>query len=431
MKPDEPRFELLQRYCDGMEMREEVAALERAILADAEFRKYAIEYLHLDSAMEEFGTVTEDRPVVKPAPSYRRWALAAAAVVAVMGLGLQHWWSGKAAPATVEVEVLQLEDARFGGVQGTLHVHDRVALAALDLRSGTAQVRLSSDVKLTLAGLAYIAFSDPMHARLRQGKVTADCGTRGQGFTLETPVARVVDVSTQFGVEARTDGATDVMVIKGSVQLFHPQATGAAAPLEQGEAVRVDAKQSLARIVNITGGPQPADWSTKPPAAECNIVSVSDNFGAAEGFHFYRIVQQGLKPGALVYSNRAYVWKAVDGKEFPASLQNADVVQTFFGELKWPAYAIELVVARPVELYVLMPRRGIPPAWLTESFTRTGEEIALDETGTSGRPRPGLPFDVWKRTVPQAGTITLGPGNRDANGNPTGMYGIAAKALSL
>ena len=39
------------------------------------------------------------------------------------------------------------------------------------------------------------------------------------------------------------------------------------------------------------------------------------------------------------------------------------------------------MVARPVELYVLMPRRGIPPAWLTESFTRTGEEIALDETG--------------------------------------------------
>ena len=110
-----------------------------------------------------------------------------------------------------------------------------------------------------------------------------------------------------------------------------------------------------------------------------------------------------------------------------ASLLNADVVQTFFGELKRPAYAIEIVVARAVELFVLMPRRGTPQAWLAENFTRTGEELWLDEIEAPARSH--LPFEVWKRTVPQAGTITLGPGNRDASGRPTGMYGIAAKAL--
>lgn len=38
-------------------------------------------------------------------------------------------------------------------------------------------------------------------------------------------------------------------------------------------------------------------------------------------------------------------------------------------------------------------------------------------------------FEVWKRTVPQAGKLTLGPGNPDANGRPVGIYGVAAKAL--
>ncbi len=262
-----------------------------------------------------------------------------------------------------------------------------------------------------------------MHARVLRGKVTVDCSAGGKGFILDTPVTRVVDVSTQFGVEARADGATDVLVIQGKVELGAQHAG-----LEQGEAVRVDARQAMARIVNITGGLQPGEWSTQSPPNDCNIASVSDNFGAAEGFHFYRTVPHGLRPGAVVYTNRPHVWKAADGQSFPASLMNADVVQTFHGELRRREYAIEIAVARPVELFVLMPKRGTPQTWLTENFTRTGEEIWLDEI--EARVRSHLPFEVWKRVVPQAGKITLGPGNRDASGRPTGMYGIAAKNLS-
>jgi len=349
----------------------------------------------------------------------------------VMGLSLWHWWPVKSPVAQVEVEVLQLADAAFTAPQNEMHVHDRVRLSSLDLRRGEARLRLPSKVELAVSGPAELRFTDSMHARVLHGKVTVDCAAGGQGFILDTPVTRVVDVSTQFGVEARADGATDVMVIKGRVNLVNPQRPQPAAPLEQGEAVRVDTKQALARIVNITGGLQPGEWSTQPPPGDCHIVSVSDNFGATEGFHFYRIVPHGLRPGAAVYTNRTYVWRAADGQDFPASLMNADVVQTFFGELKRPAYAIEVEVARPVELFVLMPRRGIPQSWLTGSFTPTGEELMLEENGTSAHAPSHVPFEVWKRVIPQASTVTLGPSNRDGNGGPVGMYGIAAKALPL
>ncbi len=430
MIPNDFRLDALQRYADGTATREDVAVVEQAIIDDPEFRQLAIEYLHLDSAMEEFGTAGEEAPVARPRPR-AHWALAAAAAVAVMGLSLWHRWPAKTPVAQVEVEVLQLVDAAVAEPRAGVRVHDRVRLASLALRSGEARLRLTSDVELLVSGPTELRFIDPMHARVVRGKVTVDCGARGKGFILDTPVARVVDMSTQFGVDARPDGSTDVMVIKGHVELFNPQQTQRAAPLEQGEAVRVDAAQALARIVNITGGLQPAEWSTQPPPGDCNVVSVSDNFGATEGFHFYRIVPHGLRSGAAVYTNRTYVWKPADGQEFPASLTNADVVQTFFGELKRPAYAIEVDVARPVELFVLMPRRGIPQPWLAETFTRTGEEIVLEENGNPSRPPSHVPFEVWKRTIPQAGKVTLGPGNRDANGGPTGMYGIAAKALSL
>ena len=429
MKPGDSRLEALQRYCDGTATPEDVAAVERAIVADAEFRQLAVEYFHLDSAMERFAAPAF---VESPAPRVHHfpWPLAAAAAVALMGLALWHWRPAKSAAAQVEIEITQLAAATFAEPHAGLQIHDRVRLDALDLRGGVAQLRLASGVKLAVSGPAELRFLDPMHAKLLHGKVTVDCEAGGQGFTLETPVARVVDVSTQFGVEARVDGATDVMVIKGSVQLFRPQQSQQAAPLEQGEAVRVDATKAIARIENITGGPQPGDWSTQRPSDDCSIVSVSDNFGATEGYHFYRIVPRGLQSGALVYSNRRHVWRAAEGREFPASLLGADVAQTFFGELKRPAYAIEVTLARPVELYILMPKRGLPQPWLTESFSRTGEEIFLDENPAPGRPPPHLAFEVWKRIVPQAGTITLGPGNRDADDNPVGMYGIAARALT-
>jgi hypothetical protein len=426
MKPADFNLEALQRYCDGTATREDVAALERAILDDAKFRRFAIEYLHLDSAIEEFAVVRDAPPCVKLA-RHVPWALAAAAAVAVMGLALGHWWPAKRSPAPVEIEVLQVAEAKFAKPNGGLHAHDRARLSSLDLLSGEAQLRLPSQVKLSVSGPAELLLVDPMHARILHGKVTVDCSAGGRGFTLDTPVTRVVDVSTQFGVEARTDGATDVMVIKGSVEISNPQRSQPAAPLEQGEAVRVNPSQAIARIINITGGAQPGQWSTLPPPPDCNIVSVSDNFGATEGYHFYRIVPRGLRPGAFVYTNRPHVWKAVDGQGFPASLLNADVVQTFFGELRHPAYAIEIVVARPVELFVLMPRRGFPQAWLTANFTRTGQELLLDEGDR--RAPPHLFFEVWKRVVPEAGKVTLGPGNLDANGQPVGMYGLAAKAL--
>lgn len=446
MSPNDSRLDALQRYVDGMATRDDVAVLERGILEDAEFRNLAVEYLHLDSAMEEFALVRDPAPPILPMRSLR-WAIAAAAAVAVISLSLWLWRPAKhpvtrvetprvdvsrvdSPPvelAKVEIEVLQLADAKIAGSNGDMRVHDRVRLDSLDLRGGEMQLRLPSDVKLFLSGPTELRFIDPMHARVLHGKVTVDCGAGGKGFTLNTPVTRVVDVSTQFGVEARPDGATDVMVIKGNVELFNPQQTKPASPLEQGEAVRVDAKQAIQRIVNITGGPKPSDWSTRPPPDDCNISSVSDNFGSTEGYHFYRIVPRGLKAGAVVYTNHTYVWNAPPGQTFPVSLVGADVVQTFFGELTHPDYAIEVVVARPVELFVLMPRRGNPQAWLTSTFSRTGEVVLLNEGGRNSHP---LFFEVWKRTVLQAGKVTLGPGNRDSAGKPTGMYGLAAKALS-
>ena len=426
MNPADPRLVALQRYTDGLASAEDVALIEETVLQDAEFRALVVEYLHIDSSMEEFAVVAEELPAPRPRRLAWRFAAAAAVVVAAC---LAFWLVKGGGRPGAAVEIVSLTKAALAEPNNQMQAGDRVRGKELRLQSGEAELRLASGVKMVLAGPAEIRFIDAMHARLARGKVTLDCGAGGQGFVLDTPAARVVDVSTQFGVEARADGTSDVMVIKGSVKLFDSGEAGKAAPLEQGEAVRVDAAHGLQRITNITGGPQPAEWSTLPPSGDCNIAAVSDTFGAGQGFHFYRTVPHGLRPGAMVYTNRSYVWRAAPGQAFPPSLLEADVVQTFFGELLHPGYAIEVTVARPVDLFVLMPRRGLPQPWLAEGFARTGDEVVLDEAGPSERKRPPLIFEVWKRRVVQAGKVTLGPGNRDSQGRPVGMYGIAARSF--
>jgi ferric-dicitrate binding protein FerR (iron transport regulator) len=354
------------------------------------------------------------------------WPRRLAAVAGLLLLAGGSIWLATQRVGGVEIEVVQLGNANFAGTQASLREHERAQMESLDLRSGEAHLRLSSDVKLVLSGPTALRFIDPMHATVLRGKVTVDVGPRGKGFILDTPVTRVVDLGTQFGVEAQPDGHTDVMVIKGNIELFGRDGARRTAKLEQGEAVRVDAKEAPSRIVNITGSLRPGEWSTQPPPSDCNIVSMNDNFGASEGYHFYRIVPRGFKPGAVVYTNRPYVWEAPPGQAFPSSLADADVVQTFFGEFNHTDYAIQIVVARPTELFVIMPQRGLPPAWLTPDFERTGEIVVLRETGKPSVPHP---FEVWKRAVREAGEIKLGPPSRDANGHGVGMYGIAAKSL--
>lgn len=430
MKPDDPRLEALRRYADGEANAEDIATIESAVLHDAEFRAFMIEYLHIDSVLPEYATEMSAHLHVMPeasqpvarrrsdggaqSPRLARWlipAAAAAALVITTSLWFMRGSDG------IEVEVLRVANAG-------LRVGDKVKLSSFTLAQGEAQVRLPSDVKLTLSGAGEVRFLDAMHARVLRGKVTVDVGEKGKGFILDAPQTRVVDLGTQFGVEARDDGLTDVMVIEGKIELHDERHV---TPLEQGEAVRVNAQREQQRIANITGGPLPSDWSTSAPPKECTIASVADNFEPVEDYHFYRIVPSGLVQGASAYANRDQLWAAKDGSDFPTSLTNADLVQTFRGARKRQTYEMRVTLTRPCTLYVLMPKSEHTPDWLARDFTRTGDELTLRNRDVHSRVQ--MPCEVWQRTIAEPASVTLGSAPRDVKGNNAAMFGVAAKAL--
>jgi hypothetical protein len=167
-------------------------------------------------------------------------------------------------------------------------------------------------------------------------------------------------------------------------------------------------------------------------------VAVTDNRDDSESNRYYEIVPGGLEEDALARVDRTHQWNGVTPEGMPAYLIHADYVRTFAEDRTRRDREIKVELGRPADLYVFFDKRIAPPAWLTQDFKDTGDMIGMDvDRWGKNRKRvvgvgPGVSinarFSVWKRTVNEPGSITLGPpyGTRKNSG---GMYGIAAVPL--
>ena len=78
---------------------------------------------------------------------------------------------------------------------------------------------------------------------------------------------------------------------------------------------------------------------------------------------------------------------------------------------------MKVTLAQPADLYLLYDTRLETPVWLAENFMQLEDRIGVDEqTRTTGPERLGVGagvsvdnvMSVWKRRLPQAGSVTLG-----------------------
>ncbi|MEN1677991.1 MAG: LamG-like jellyroll fold domain-containing protein [Planctomycetota bacterium] len=110
-------------------------------------------------------------------------------------------------------------------------------LLAID--SGLIQVDFYCGAVAVLEGPAQIELRSPDRAALVAGKLRTRVPTRARGFTVTTSSGDVVDLGTEFAIEAPRDGRPgELHVIDGEVR-FHPNAYGETkvVSLRQGEAL--------------------------------------------------------------------------------------------------------------------------------------------------------------------------------------------------
>lgn len=308
---------------------------------------------------------------------------------------------------------------------------------------GLVEMNLEGGTVGQLRAPAILQLISQDRVRLLSGKIKVYAPSRTNGFTVETPSAEVVDLGTEFSVEAAETG-TDLIVHGGKVDLKVPHngenKTVTTKQFTAGQAVRVDRNGTLSRIMNVkSSGDQPA---LQRPASAHVISSVVDNIPRDEVWAFYEIVWNGMSEDVHVFVDRLHQWNGVSDAGMPTYLVGGDYVKTFNDDKMAGEYKMEVELAQPANLYVLLDTRVTPPKWLIDSFSDTGDQIGIDETHhhRSGyedttEDGPGKSIDrthsIWKMAAPDGGTVVLGPngeGPSQARWH-NNMYGIVAVPL--
>jgi hypothetical protein len=318
----------------------------------------------------------------------------------------------------------------------------------LRVTSGTLQLKFDHGTAATLKAPALLEIVSPMRGRLIRGRVTVAVAEGAQGFTIDTPRTTVVDFGTIFGVEVDDIGRTDVVVFSGIVDVTYTSDVLHSANTEtgkqrlyMGEAMRVDDRGTLSRIVSLSSNRFSAgNVDATAPARRSVISSVRDNIQRANAWNFYEIVPGGMREDAKAFVDRLHhEWNGVDAKGMPNYLVGADYVKTFNDDKNVGYKEIFVKLNQPATIYVLWCKRIPAPSWLRDEFEDTGDVIGVDEgnhTFADGtmhrRPGPGIGpgvsidsiHSVWRRKEVARGTVRLGP--TEAPGWDFNVYGIVA-----
>jgi hypothetical protein len=400
----------------------------------------------------ESSAVIEERMAERSLSNHRRgWFLAAAMVF--MTLSSAIWYANR--PAPLLAEIVAEQGVVWSADSTALQEGPWISKGRLQNESGSFTLKFTSGPTVKIAGPASLDIESAMLVHLNSGQVTARIQKSNKGFAIKTPVARVVDQGTEFGVAARPDGKTDVIVFEGRVDVQEmaglnrqPQS------LVIGNGARIDDRGDMNRIVQIGRNVAGGWWTDNNSEGEHAIVEIQDNIvsDVSNKFVCYQTTYGGLHDDALAYAdNPHHQWNGITDAGLPKFLQGADYIKTFNDYRYRRDFEMTIVLSQPTNLYVMADNRIPPPPWLQEKFVDTGHDIGLDEgpwldqaeekfrkldkntTDVGGGKSIDNTFSVWLRRCEEPGPVKLGNAGEWATegGRGRAMYGIATTPLEV
>ncbi len=175
------------------------------------------------------------------------WAAAASLLIVAVGLGVLAANREQPPYRGAETALLSRDvGARFDyGVNGEAIPTEGVRLrrGPYKLLSGLVEIEYGSGAVLVLRAPATFELVDDSCVRLEDGQVAAHIPESATGFKIETPGATVIDLGTDFAVQAVRDKESEVHVFQGEVLIdLHGDKSKTAEMLRlvTGEAARVD-----------------------------------------------------------------------------------------------------------------------------------------------------------------------------------------------
>lgn len=196
-----------------------------------------------DSGKELIQQVKREKVVYKMSRSsvLTLFASVAATVLIILFLRFNPQDTVKVATLTDSI------DAVFSGGQ-TCSAGSRLASGSESfwLQKGIVKVAFDYGAEVVIEAPAEFVLNAADDMTLRSGRLFAHVPTRSQGFKVETPMATVIDLGTEFAVKVDFDGTSDVHWFKGKASLI-PGSKGRA--VSSSQLLQVD----QARRVNRAG----------------------------------------------------------------------------------------------------------------------------------------------------------------------------------
>jgi ferric-dicitrate binding protein FerR (iron transport regulator) len=89
----------------------------------------------------------------------------------------------------------------------------------LALEQGTALITLVSGAQLWLEGPTSLRLVSPKEVHLHDGQIAAKVPTTARGFTVTSPLARFIDLGTEFTLKLEAEKSFELHVFEGLVEL--------------------------------------------------------------------------------------------------------------------------------------------------------------------------------------------------------------------
>lgn len=184
-----------------------------------------------DLHLPDLATTSEPQSI-----SFSLWKpLAIAAALALAGVILWSPWGEPShmkpgAPVASLTRSVAASLELFGGAS-EFATGSAVRTGSYQLDEGLVQITFGSGVEVVIEAPASFEIHNPEFMVIHEGRLAAQVPPEGIGFTIETPSAEVVDYGTEFAIEVGRDGASEVHVFQGEVEV-QPR-------VEQSEPVRL------------------------------------------------------------------------------------------------------------------------------------------------------------------------------------------------
>ncbi|MGI9243413.1 MAG: LamG-like jellyroll fold domain-containing protein [Verrucomicrobiales bacterium] len=267
MNQREGQLEVMRRCLDGGATGEEFAQLEDWLRKDEEFRKTYLRYLNVDLALAALPKpAVQEPPQAAPKQDLGRWpirglagwAAAAVALLLLTGILVDQVIDGRRietspggpdnVAGTVDVNdngvaVLTRVAGLQGEATGDLRAGQTIPPGLLEWDAGLLQLEFYGGATLVVEGPAEIEVLDESRVVCRLGRLRAHVPDQARGFAVLAPSFELVDLGTEFGLDIEGDGAAEIHVFDGKVELYEADSNRSQSSrreLNAGDALTVD-----------------------------------------------------------------------------------------------------------------------------------------------------------------------------------------------